>query len=131
GADGTGRDGRQRSRPARSRGHARRGRGARTEERHGGNGDREVDQRDDPELMRRRLVLVALLGCAAVAPAGAGARTQLTVYTAASLTDVFPKIDPSQRYSFGGSNTLAAQIQQGAPADVFASANTALPNQLY
>ena len=37
----------------------------------------------------------------------------------------------AQRYSFGGSNTLAAQIQQGAPADVFASANMALPNQLY
>ncbi len=55
---------------------------------------------------------------------------QITVFAAASLTDVFPKIDPSQRYSFGGSNTLAAQIQQGAPADVFASANMTLPNQL-
>jgi len=53
------------------------------------------------------------------------------VYAAASLTDVFPKIDSTNRYSFGGSNTLAAQIQQGAPADVFASANTSIPNQLY
>jgi molybdate transport system substrate-binding protein len=53
------------------------------------------------------------------------------VYAAASLTDVFPRIDSTQRYSFGGSNTLAAQIQQGAPADVFASANMTLPNQLY
>src|SRR5206468_12740471 len=53
------------------------------------------------------------------------------VYAAASLTDIFPKIDGSQRYAFGGSNTLAAQIQQGAPADVFASANMTLPNQLY
>jgi len=53
------------------------------------------------------------------------------VYAAASLTDVFPKIDSTERYSFGGSNTLAAQIQQGAPADVFASANTSLPSQLY
>jgi molybdate transport system substrate-binding protein len=58
-------------------------------------------------------------------------QAQLTVYAAASLTDVFPKIDASQRYSFGGSNTLAAQIQQGAPADVFASANMTLPNQLF
>src|SRR5262245_24402295 len=65
-------------------------------------------------------------------PRGAAApRAQLTVYAAASLTDVFPKIDSTQRYQFGGSNTLAAQIQQGAPADVFASANTTLPNQLY
>jgi molybdate transport system substrate-binding protein len=78
----------------------------------------------------RRLVL-ALLVLALVAPAGAVARTQLTVYAAASLTDVFPKIDSFDRYSFGGSNTLSAQIQQGAPADVFASANTALPSQLY
>jgi molybdate transport system substrate-binding protein len=55
----------------------------------------------------------------------------LTVYAAASLTDAFPKLDPAQKYSFGGSNTLAAQITQGAPADVFASANTTLPAQLY
>ena len=56
---------------------------------------------------------------------------QLTVYAAASLTDAFPKLDPAEKYSFGGSNTLAAQITQGAPADVFASANMTLPNQLF
>jgi len=55
----------------------------------------------------------------------------LTVLAAASLTNVFPAIDGRERYSFGGSNALAAQIRQGAPADVFASANTALPRQLY
>ena len=65
------------------------------------------------------------------ARAHAAPRAQLTVYAAASLTNVFPKIDSSSRYSFGGSNTLAAQIRQGAPADVFASANMALPNGLY
>jgi molybdate transport system substrate-binding protein len=63
------------------------------------------------------------------APATAGAPT-LTVFAASSLTDVLPAIDASQRYSFGGSNTLAAQITQGAPADVFASANLTLPLQL-
>jgi molybdate transport system substrate-binding protein len=78
----------------------------------------------------RRAVL-ALVLAALLAPGGAVARTQLTVYAASSLTDAFPRIDRSQRYSFGGSNQLAAQIQQGAPADVFASANTALPNQLH
>jgi molybdate transport system substrate-binding protein len=55
----------------------------------------------------------------------------LTIFAAASLTNVFPQIAPHQTYSFGGSNMLAAQIQQGAPADVFASANTKLPEQLY
>jgi molybdate transport system substrate-binding protein len=44
---------------------------------------------------------------------------------------VFPAIAPHQKYSFGGSNALAAQIQQGAPADVFASANMTLPTQLF
>jgi molybdate transport system substrate-binding protein len=55
----------------------------------------------------------------------------LIVFAAASLTNVFPQIDAKQQYSFGGSNMLAAQIQQGAPADVFASANVALPQKLY
>jgi molybdate transport system substrate-binding protein len=55
----------------------------------------------------------------------------LTIFAAASLTNVLPQIDGRQQYSFGGSNMLAAQIRQGAPADVFASANTALPDQLY
>jgi molybdate transport system substrate-binding protein len=54
-----------------------------------------------------------------------GARTQnqpLTIYAAASLTDVFRAFDPARRYSFSGSNTLETQIRNGAPADVFASA---------
>jgi molybdate transport system substrate-binding protein len=63
--------------------------------------------------------------------ASAKPKAQITVYAAASLTDVFPKIGPAERYQFGGSNTLAAQITQGAPADVFASANMTLPNQLF
>ena len=81
--------------------------------------------------MRRALVLGVLLAGALATAASATARAQITVFAAASLTDVFPRIDGAERYSFGGSNTLSAQIQQGAPADVFASANTTLPNQLY
>jgi molybdate transport system substrate-binding protein len=77
-------------------------------------------------------VFVASSVLAAVAFAGSHKqRPQLTVFAAASLTDVFPKIDPHGRYSFGGSNMLAAQIQQGLPADVFASANAGLPWQLH
>jgi molybdate transport system substrate-binding protein len=91
--------------------------------------------------MRRRVVaplvaaVVALALCVGLAtPAGAGRSAgfaQLTVYAATSLTNAFPRIDPSARYSFGGSNTLAAQIQQGAPADLFASANMTLPQELF
>src|SRR5262245_42821446 len=80
------------------------------------------------------LVAIALLALTAGLIAGqasARPKAQLTVYAAASLTDVFPKIDATQKYQFGASNTLAAQITQGAPADVFASANMTLPNQLF
>jgi molybdate transport system substrate-binding protein len=55
----------------------------------------------------------------------------LTIFAAASLTNVFPQIAKHEQYSFAGSNALATQIQQGAPADVFASANTSLPFSLY
>jgi molybdate transport system substrate-binding protein len=61
----------------------------------------------------------------------AGAATPPTVFAAASLTEVFPKIDPSATFSFAGSNTLALQIRQGAPADVFASAAPSYTRELY
>jgi molybdate transport system substrate-binding protein len=54
-----------------------------------------------------------------------------TVFAAASLTKVFPKIDPSAKYTFGGSGTLEVQIEQGAPADVFAAASPKQPAALY
>src|SRR5579863_7024800 len=76
--------------------------------------------------------LAALVAVGGSAPATAGASIPgITVYAAASLTDVFPAIDSGPTYSFAGSNTLAAQITLGAPADVFASANTTIPAQLY
>ncbi len=82
--------------------------------------------------MRRVLVVAAAAVLSTVGgQASAGRNAQITVYAAASLTDVFPKIDSRQRYQFGGSNTLAAQITQGAPADVFASANMTLPKGLF
>ena len=56
-------------------------------------------------------------------PSATGAGGNFTVFAAASLTEVFPKIDPSPRYSFGGSDQLALQIRQGAPADVYAAAS--------
>ena len=81
--------------------------------------------------MTRALGLLAIVAALAAGSAAGATRAQVTVYAAASLTDVFPKIDPAEKYSFGGSNALAAQIAQGAPADVFASANMTIPLQLY
>ncbi|MGH9024549.1 MAG: molybdate ABC transporter substrate-binding protein, partial [Acidimicrobiia bacterium] len=57
----------------------------------------------------------------------------ITVSAAASLTDAFGAIgddftadnpDASVEFNFGSSSTLATQIVEGAPADVFASAST-------
>jgi molybdate transport system substrate-binding protein len=57
----------------------------------------------------------------------------LTVYAAASLTDAFTEIGKAFEaenvgvtvvFNFAGSQNLRTQIEQGAPADVFASANT-------
>jgi molybdate transport system substrate-binding protein len=79
----------------------------------------------------RKLALVLLLLALCAANASARSRQQVTVFAAASLTDVFPKIDGTQKYSFAGSNALATQIRNGAPADVFASANTDIPAQLH
>ncbi len=90
--------------------------------------------------MRRRAPL-ALLSAAlfpgAVLLTGCGGGddadgSTLTVFTAASLTDVFEQLGQELeaqrpgldvRFTVAGSSTLAAQLVQGAPADVFASAD--------
>ena len=79
------------------------------------------------------VVLVSACGDDSDDSGGSGDKT-LTVYAAASLTKTFTDIGKefeSQHdgvkveFSFGGSSDLVAQIQQGAPADVFASADEA------
>jgi molybdate transport system substrate-binding protein len=73
----------------------------------------------------RKLISASIVAVVVSLLLATGARTQtepLTIYAAASLTDVFRSFDPAQRYSFAGSNTLETQIRNGAPADLFASA---------
>jgi molybdate transport system substrate-binding protein len=82
-----------------------------------------------------RTLVAALVGALLLASggsaAGAAPKLDITVAAAASLTDVFPALDSGPAYSFAGSNALATQITNGAPFDVFASANTTIPASLY
>jgi molybdate transport system substrate-binding protein len=84
--------------------------------------------------MRRAAVLVGVLLVAAL-PQLAQARPAggpgLTILAASSLTEVFPRIDRRAAYSFAGSNQLALQLEQGAPADLFASASPTFTRRLY
>jgi molybdate transport system substrate-binding protein len=80
-------------------------------------------------MRRYPLLLLFLLVSWPPLPARAA---DLTVFAAASLTDALHDVDalwqaaghPRLRLSFGASSLLARQIEQGAPADLFASADT-------
>ncbi|WBB90293.1 molybdate ABC transporter substrate-binding protein [Verrucosispora sp. WMMC514] len=94
-------------------------------------------------MTTRRLALfaamttLALAGCGGESdprPQGGAVTGDVTVLAAASLTESFTRIgedfeaaNPGVRvvFSFAGSSALANQIDQGAPADVFASASPA------
>lgn len=86
--------------------------------------------------MQRSLFALGAAALAAALALGspAGAQQQkITVFAAASLTEAFNAAAPAftkktgiaVTFDYGGSDTLATQIKQGAPADVFASANDA------
>jgi molybdate transport system substrate-binding protein len=77
------------------------------------------------------LAAVAAVGIAQGGSSGPAGSGRLTVFAAASLTDAFRKIDAQPRYSFAGSDVLALQIEQGAPADVIAGASPKYPERLY
>ncbi|MFI0418608.1 molybdate ABC transporter substrate-binding protein [Spongiactinospora sp. 9N601] len=81
---------------------------------------------------------LAACGAGGTAPAGgagsAPRATSLTVFAAASLTGTFTELGrrfearhpgTRVRFNFGSSATLAQQIAEGAPADVFAAASPA------
>ena len=88
--------------------------------------------------LKARALPVFWLLLAVLAPVGCGVEAnserELTVFAASSLTDVFEELGKEferqnpgveVRLSFAGSSGLLAQLQQGAPADVFASADEA------
>ena len=82
---------------------------------------------------------LVLAGCGSSDNSAGGGDRTLTVFAAASLTSTFTAIGhdfeaahpgTTVRFSFGGSSDLVSQIQGGAPADVFASADTATMGKL-
>jgi molybdate transport system substrate-binding protein len=93
--------------------------------------------------LRARQSIAATVAIAALASAGCGSggssggdKPDLVVSAAASLKDAFTQYaqkfpDATVRSSFAGSDELAAQIQQGVKPDLFASANTKLPDALF
>ncbi len=89
--------------------------------------------------MMRTAVLLAVLSLA-VAGCGGGdedsAKPRLTVSAATSLTNAFEEYgkafdDATARFTFAGSDEGAAQIRQGVEPDVYAAADTTLPDQLF
>lgn len=83
------------------------------------------------------LAVAAVLSAAEVlGGCSSGAGNALVVSAAASLKSAFTHYgqqvqSPRPRFSFAGSDLLAAQIEQGVRPDVFASANAQLPDMLY
>lgn len=81
-------------------------------------------------MRRAGAVVLVVLGLLAATACGDDSADEPTVFAAASLTESFPAIADA-RFSFAGSGTLAEQIRQGAPADVFASASPRETGELF
>jgi molybdate transport system substrate-binding protein len=85
----------------------------------------------------RRLATIALIAAAILSGCGSSSdRPQLLVSAAASLKHAFTAYGrqfkaADARFSFAGSDVLAAQIEQGLRPDVFAAANMKLPKLLF
>ncbi len=79
----------------------------------------------------KRIILLLILALALATPARAQPKDDLLVFAAASLTDAMQDVGRAwvarggvrPRFNFAASSTLARQLDQGAAAHVFASAN--------
>ena len=89
--------------------------------------------------MRVVLVVLIALGLTACSSGGSTSAPTLKVSAASSLTGAFTEIgkafesthpDASIIFNFAGSSSLAEQIAQGAEVDVFASADTAIMQEV-
>ena len=84
------------------------------------------------------VLLAAFLGGCGDDDGSSGDRTRLVVSAASSMTEALeqcaPKFGDAEgadvKLSLAGSDELAAQIRQGAKVDVYAAANTRLPDEL-
>ena len=104
--------------------------------------------------MKRKIsvgIVAALVALVMAAPAfgagqsqlGAAAQPKVIVFAAASLNHVFPAMvkpfkaaNPKYRnvrfvFNFNGTDVLQTQLQNGAPCDLFAGANTTIPATLF
>lgn len=77
-----------------------------------------------------RLAALAV-GAVLLAGCGGGRESALRLFAASSLTEVFQQLEPKAQASFAGSDELAFQLEQGAKADVYASASPRYAERLY
>ncbi len=96
-------------------------------------------RRADTMLATIVAIVAACSGTATPTSTPSPSTGSLTIYAASSLTAAFGEIKAAYQtanpgltitLSFGASSTFETQIEQGAPADVFASADTANPQKL-
>lgn len=85
------------------------------------------------------LLIAFAAGCGGSDDTGsssASSEPELVVFAASSLGPAFERYGDQfegadVKFSFAGSDDLAAQIRQGVAPDVYAAANTSLPDELY
>jgi len=86
-----------------------------------------------PVVMLLVVLALAVTACGSGTDKAADQPHQLSVFAASSLTDAFTQLgtdftaahpDVKVVFNFAGSNDLVTQLQQGAPADVLATADT-------